>query len=132
MQRVGVERVREPLHAHTGQTSLYLHHRKDEVDYRADVQQLVPRLVPNQLFGETKRMEGDIERDREKVCDVTESEACVLTAGGACKEEQRLVGCAELSLRGEHAQGLIFLLPLELGNPSTCMTTPATLQQQDD
>lgn len=66
------------------------------------------------------------------MCDVTESEACVLPAGGACEEKQRLVGCAELSLRGKHEQGPIFLLSLELGNPSTCMTTPVTLQQQDD
>lgn len=61
VQRVGVEGVGQPLHAHARQTSLYLHHWDDEMDNRADVQQLVPRLVPNQLFAGSKR-----ERKKEK------------------------------------------------------------------
>lgn len=55
---IGVRRVRQLRQVRARQTSPYLDHWQDEMDHRAGVQQLVPRLVPEQLGAGRGQREG--------------------------------------------------------------------------
>jgi len=48
-ERVGIRSVGQVLHVDAGEASLYLDHREDEVDDGAGVEQMVPRLVAEEL-----------------------------------------------------------------------------------
>lgn len=50
--------MRQLLHPHAWKASLYLDHRQDEVDDCAGVEQVVPRLIPEQLGGRERSKEN--------------------------------------------------------------------------